>query len=454
MPEMDENLIKRIMPHDDETERALLGAFLMDQERIPAASEYVTEQDFYNRQYAAAYSAIVSLYNSGQPVDPVTLHNKLTEMDVPPEVTTMEFISSLINADAVSSSAVSYARSIADKATLRRLIRINEEIASTCYAFKTPLQDILDETEKRIFNLIQSRSTSEFVPIREIVSNAMEQIEVASKTKGGLTGIPTGFTDLDMKLMGLQPSDLILVAARPSMGKTAFVLNIAEHMALHLDKSVAIFSLEMPKEQLVRRMIAMNSRVDSQNLRSGQLNPSEWHDTIRSAGIIASSKLIIDDTSGITVSELRSKARKFKLEHDIDIIMIDYLQLMTVSGQSKADSRQQEISEISRALKGIARDLKIPVIALSQLSRQVESRADHRPMLSDLRESGAIEQDADIVMFIYRDDYYHEDSEKKGISEIIIAKQRNGPIGTVELAWLPQLTKFQNLQHERSSNDE
>lgn len=447
MPDLDENLIKRIMPHDDETERALLGAFLMDQERIPAACEYVTEQDFYNRQYAAAYTAIVNLYNSGQPVDPVTLHNKLSEMDVPPEATTMEFISSLINADSVSSSAVSYARSISDKATLRRLIRINEEISTDCYTGKTPLQDILDETEKRIFNLIQSRSTSEFVPIRDIVSNTMDQIETAARTKGGITGIPTGFTDLDNKLMGLQSSDLILVAARPSMGKTAFVLNIAEHVALRQNKSVAIFSLEMPKEQLVKRLIAMNSRVDSQNIRSGQLSKSDWHEIIQSAGAIGSSRLIIDDTSGITVSELRSKARKFKLEHNIDVIMIDYLQLMTVSTQSKADSRQQEISEISRALKGIARDLKIPVIALSQLSRQVESRADHRPMLSDLRESGAIEQDADVVMFIYRDDYYHEDSEKKGVSEIIIAKQRNGPIGTVELAWLPQLTKFQNLDH-------
>ncbi len=447
MPDLDENLIKRIMPHDDETERALLGAFLMDQERIPAASEYVTEQDFYNRQYAAAYTAIVDLYNSGQPVDPVTLHNKLSEMDVPPEATTMEFISSLINADSVSSSAVSYARSISDKATLRRLIRINEEISTDCYTGKTPLQDILDDTEKRIFNLIQSRSTSEFVPIRDIVSNTMDQIETAARTKGGITGIPTGFTDLDNKLMGLQPSDLILVAARPSMGKTAFVLNIAEYVALRQNKSVAIFSLEMPKEQLVKRLIAMNSRVDSQNLRSGQLSKSDWHEIIQSAGAIGASKLIIDDTSGITVSELRSKARKFKLEHNIDVIMIDYLQLMTVSTQSKADSRQQEISEISRALKGIARDLKVPVIALSQLSRQVESRADHRPMLSDLRESGAIEQDADVVMFIYRDDYYHEDSEKKGVSEIIIAKQRNGPIGTVELAWLPQLTKFQNLDH-------
>ena len=447
MPDLDENLIKRIMPHDDETERALLGAFLMDQERIPAASEYVTEQDFYNRQYAAAYTAIVELYNSGQPVDPVTLHNKLSEMDVPPEATTMEFISSLINADSVSSSAVSYARSISDKATLRRLIRINEEISTDCYTGKTPLQDILDDTEKRVFNLIQSRSTSEFVPIRDIVSNTMDQIETAARTKGGITGIPTGFTDLDNKLMGLQPSDLILVAARPSMGKTAFVLNIAEYVALRQNKSVAIFSLEMPKEQLVKRLIAMNSRVDSQNLRSGQLSKSDWHEIIQSAGAIGASKLIIDDTSGITVSELRSKARKFKLEHNIDVIMIDYLQLMTVSTQSKADSRQQEISEISRALKGIARDLKVPVIALSQLSRQVESRADHRPMLSDLRESGAIEQDADVVMFIYRDDYYHEDSEKKGVSEIIIAKQRNGPIGTVELAWLPQLTKFQNLDH-------
>ena len=447
MPDQDENLIKRIMPHDEETERSLLGALLLDQEEIPVACEYVTGADFYNKLYGAAFTAMEELYNSGRAVDPVILHERLCSMDVPPEATTMEFISLLVNSVSISGHAAEYARAIADRSTMRKLIKINEDIASTCYTAKTPLQEILDDTEKRIFHLIQSRSASDFVPISDVVSSAMAEIEAASRTKGGITGVPTGFVDLDAKLAGLQKSDLILVAARPAMGKTAFVLNIAEHIVLNSHKSVAIFSLEMPKQQLIKRMMSMNSMVDSQKIRTGDLNRGEWHELIQAGGRLASSGLIIDDTSNISISELRSKARKYKLEHDIDVIMIDYLQLMNGSAGGRNESRQQEISEISRALKGLARELNIPVIALSQLNRSVESRTDHRPMLSDLRESGAIEQDADVIMFIYRDDYYHEDSEKRGISEIIIAKQRNGPIGTVELVWLDKLTKFANLDH-------
>ncbi len=274
--------------------------------------------------------------------------------------------------------------------------------------------------------------------------NAMEKIEIASKNKGAVTGIATGFIDLDYRTAGMQPSDLILVAARPSMGKTAFVLNIAQHVAFKLNETVAIFSLEMSKEQLVNRLFSLESRVDSQHIRTGQLSDAEWESLIESAGVIGKSNLIIDDTPGIGIADLRSKCRKFKLEHDLKMIIIDYLQLMSGSGRS--DSRQQEISDISRSLKALARELGVPVIALSQLSRAVEQRPDHRPMLSDLRESGAIEQDADVVMFIYRDDYYNHDTERKDIAEIIIAKQRNGPIGTVELAWLPNYTKFANLQ--------
>ena len=329
--------------------------------------------------------------------------------------------------------------------TLFRSIRINEEIANTCYVGKESLEDILSDTEKRIFDLVQRRNTGEFVPIRQIVMNAMDSIEKASHNKGNVTGVATGFLDLDYRTAGMQPSDLILVAARPSMGKTAFVLNIAQYVAFKQAKTVAIFSLEMSKEQLVNRLFSMESKVDSQHLRTGNLSDVEWEKLIESAGAIGKSNLIIDDTPGISISELRSKCRKYKLEHNLEMIIIDYLQLMSGSGRS-TDSRQQEISDISRSLKALARELHVPVIALSQLSRAVEQRPDHRPMLSDLRESGAIEQDADVVMFIYRDDYYNKDTEKKGIAEIIIAKQRNGPIGTVELVWLPDFTKFANLQ--------
>ena len=294
---------------------------------------------------------------------------------------------------------------------------------------------------------MQNRGVSDYVPIKEVVMNAINKIEQASRQKGSVTGIPTGFLDLDYQTAGLQPSDLVLIAARPSMGKTAFVLNIAQYIAFHENLCAAIFSLEMSREQLVNRLFSLESRVDAQKLRTGNLQESEWEKLIEGAGIIGNSKLIIDDTPGISISELRSKCRKYKLEHDLKIVIIDYLQLMTGSGRS--ESRQQEISEISRSLKALARELNVPVVALSQLSRAVEQRPDHRPMLSDLRESGAIEQDADVVMLIYRDDYYNKDTELKNISEIIVAKQRNGPIGTIQLAWLPEYTKFGNLDHSQ-----
>ena len=364
---------------------------------------------------------------------------------MPPEVSSLEFIRDLVTAVPTSANIKYYANIVAEKSTLRKLIRLNEEIANNCYVGKDSLEDILADTEKRVFDLVQRRNTGEFVPIRQIVINAMDNIERASHNKGNVTGVATGFLDLDYRTAGMQPSDLILIAARPSMGKTAFVLNIAQYVAFKQDKTVAIFSLEMSKEQLVNRLFSMESKVDSQHLRTGNLSDAEWEKLIESAGMIGKSHLIIDDTPGISISEMRSKCRKYKLEHNLEMIIIDYLQLMSGSGRS-TDSRQQEISDISRSLKALARELHVPVLALSQLSRAVEQRPDHRPMLSDLRESGAIEQDADVVMFIYRDDYYNKDTEKKGIAEIIIAKQRNGPIGTVELVWLPDFTKFANLQ--------
>lgn len=448
MPAIDENVIKRILPHSEEAEQSVIGSMIIDRDAITVASELITGDDFYNKQYGILFETMVELNNAGSPVDLVTLQNKLREKDVPPEVSSLEFVRDLITAVPTSANIKYYANIVVEKSTLRKLIRLNEEIANTCYMGKEDLEVILEETEKKIFRIVQKRNTEDFTPIRQVVMNAMDKIEAASKNDGYVTGIATGFTDLDYRTAGMQPSDLVLIAARPSMGKTAFVLNIAQHVAFKLGLPVAIFSLEMSKEQLINRMFSLESSVDAQKLRTGQLNDQDWERLIESAGVIGRSKLVIDDTPGITVSELRSKCRKLKLEHGLSMIIIDYLQLMSGSGRS-SDSRQQEISDISRSLKGIARELNVPVLALSQLSRAVEQRPDHRPMLSDLRESGAIEQDADVVMFIYRDDYYNHDTDKKGISEIIVAKQRNGPIGTVELAWLPEYTKFANLERPK-----
>lgn len=444
MAAMEEALLKRVLPHSIEAEQSVIGSMIMDREAIVIASEILTGEDFYSKQYGVLFDTMVELNDEGRPVDLVTLQDKLREKDVPPEVSSLEFIRDLITAVPTSANIKYYANIVAEKVTLRKLIKLNEEIANTCYVGKESLEVILEDTEKKVFNLVQKRNTGEFVPIRQVVMNAMDRIEAASKNKGAVTGIATGFIDLDYRTAGMQPSDLVLIAARPSMGKTAFVLNIAQHVAFKLDQTVAIFSLEMSKEQLVNRLFSLESRVDSQHIRTGQLSDAEWESLIESAGVIGKSNLIIDDTPGISIADLRSKCRKFKLEHDLKMIIIDYLQLMSGSGRS--DSRQQEISDISRSLKALARELGVPVLALSQLSRAVEQRPDHRPMLSDLRESGAIEQDADVVMFIYRDDYYNHDTERKDIAEIIIAKQRNGPIGTVELAWLPNYTKFANLQ--------
>ena len=445
MTGVEEALLKRILPHSIEAEQSVIGSMIMDREAIVVASEIVLGDDFYNKQYGILFDTMVELNDEGKPVDLVTLQDRLKEKDVPPEVSSLEFIRDLITAVPTSANIKYYANIVAEKSTLRKLIRLNEDIANTCYVGKESLEDILADTEKRVFDLVQRRNTGEFVPIRQVVMNAMDNIEKASRNQGNVTGVATGFLDLDYRTAGMQPSDLILVAARPSMGKTAFVLNIAEYVAFKQNKTVAIFSLEMSKEQLVNRLFSMESKMDSQHLRTGNLSDAEWEKLIESAGIIGKSNLIIDDTPGISISEMRSKCRKYKLEHNLEMIIIDYLQLMSGSGKS-SDSRQQEISDISRSLKALARELHVPVIALSQLSRAVEQRPDHRPMLSDLRESGAIEQDADVVMFIYRDDYYNKDTEKKGIAEIIIAKQRNGPIGTVELVWLPDFTKFANLQ--------
>ncbi|UWP58068.1 replicative DNA helicase [Ruminococcus gauvreauii] len=439
---MEEALIKRILPHSTEAEQSVIGSMLMDREAILVASEMLTGDDFYQHQYKVVYEAMLELFNEGKPVDPVTLQNRLQEKDVPPEISSMEFVRDVISAVPTSANVKYYAGIVKDKAMLRRLIKVNEEISNACYLNNDKVEDIMEDAEKRMFELLQKRNSGEFVPIRQVVLNALDTIEKASRTKGSVTGLPTGFVDLDYKTSGFQPSDFILVAARPSMGKTAFVLNIAQYMAFKKNLTVAIFSLEMSREQLVNRLFSLESRVDSQSIRTGNLKDEDWAKLIEGAGVIGNSNLIIEDTPGISISEMRSKCRKFKLEHNLGIIIIDYLQLMSGSGRS--DSRQQEISDISRSLKSLARELSVPVVALSQLSRAVEKRDDKRPMLSDLRESGAIEQDADVVMFIYRDDYYNKDTENPNVAEIIIAKQRNGPIGTVNLVWMPEYTRFVN----------
>ena len=439
------------MPYSPEAEQSVIGAMISDGEAVTIAQEIVTAEDFYSKQYAVIFEAITELYEKNIAVDPITLQTKLREKNLPPEVYSTEMIAGLIAAVPTSVYIKDHAQIVADKALLRRLIHAAEEIGAECYAQNKDMESILNDAEKRVYDLTQKGAASDFTPINKIVLAAMEKIEEASRVHGNITGIPTGFTDLDNRTAGLQPSDFILIAARPSMGKTALALNIAEHVTFEEDKCVAIFSLEMSKESLMNRMFSMQSHVDAQKIRTGDMTDREWSDLMESAGRIGKSKLIIDSTPGISVPEIRSKCRRFKMDHGLDLIIIDYLQLM--SGSAKNDSRQQEISDISRALKGLARELDVPVIALSQLSRAVEGRPNHRPMLSDLRESGAIEQDADLVMFIYREDYYKEDTEKKGIAEVIIAKQRNGPIGTVELAWVPHQTKFQNLAKRPRNNE-
>lgn len=441
---MDEALIKKVMPHSEEAEQSVVGSMIMDSEAIVTAMEILKPEDFYGRQYGILFEAITELFSEAKPADLVTLRDKLKEKDVPPELYGIEFLGNLIRVVPTSANVRYYAQIVKDKAVLRNLIKVTESISNQCYLDKEKLEDILAGAEKSIFDIVQRRSSSEFVSIRDIVLQSLDNIEAASRNKGAVTGIATGFYDLDYKTAGLQSSDLILLAARPSMGKTAFVLNIAEHIAVKNNIPTAIFSLEMSKTQLVNRMFSMNSRVDAQMLRTGNLEDADWANLMESARIIGESSLIIDDTPGISITELRSKCRKFKLEHNLGLVIIDYLQLMSGSGRS--ESRQQEISEISRSLKALAREISCPVVALSQLSRAVEKRDDKRPMLSDLRESGAIEQDADVVMFIYRDEYYNKESPEAGITEIIVAKQRNGPTGTVKLGWQAEYTKFVNLE--------
>ena len=442
---MADEQITRVMPFDAEAEMSVIGSMLMDEKAIGDAMEYVTADDFYMKQYGLMFQAIVELDQAGMAADPVTVQSKLREKNLPPETYSSEALAAIIAQVPTSVNIVSYAKTVADYSLRRRLIRMSEGLAADGYQHELATDALLEKAESEAFHLSQSRMSSDFVSIQQVVRSAMHKLEDAARTRGNVTGIASGFTDLDNMTTGFQNSDFVLIAARPSMGKTALTLNIAENVAVRQHKHVAIFSLEMSREQLIYRVLSMNSHVDSQKMRTGQLEEADWSNLIESADVISRSGLILDETPAITVAEMRSKCRRFKKDFGLDLVMIDYLQLMSGSGARNNDSRQQEVSEISRSLKALARELNVPVICLSQLSRAVESRTDKRPMLSDLRESGAIEQDADVVMFIYRDDYYHPESADKGISEIIIAKQRNGPVGTVKLKWIPELTKFANL---------
>ena len=442
---MEESVITRIMPNSLEAEQSVVGSMIMDRQAIITAGEMLNEDDFYHRQYGIMFAVMIDMNNEGKSVDIVTLQERLKEKNVPPEVYSVEHLRDLFNSVPTSANIRQYAGIVKDKAILRNIIRVNDGIATQCYAGESKTEDILADTEKKIFELVKNKGDHEYTPIDKVVLEALDRIQAAAKNRGNVTGVPTGFTDLDNYLSGLQPSDFILVAARPSMGKTAFILNVAGNVAIKQGITTAIFSLEMSNVQLVNRMLSLESTVDADKLRKGRLDSSDWGKLVEGADSIAKSHLIIDDTPGISISELRSKCRKYKMENDLGLVIIDYLQLMSGNGSSRSESRQQEISDISRSLKALARELEVPVVTLSQLSRAVEQRPDHRPMLSDLRESGAIEQDADVVMFLYRDDYYNKDTEIKGVAEIIIAKQRNGPIGTVKMAWIPEQTRFANL---------
>lgn len=445
---MEDAVIKRIMPNNQEAEEAVIGSMLLDQEAVVHASEKLTENDFYNPRYKTLFSAIVELYQEGKPADLVTLVDKLREKKVAEDIGSVEFLSNIISAVPTSANVRYYTEIVQQKSLLRDLIRTTEDITNRSYQDSSDIEELMEDTERNIFQLIQGRaSTEEFTPIKEVALEALESIQDASSSNGNITGLSTGFRDLDYRTAGLQNSDLILIAARPAMGKTAFALNIAEHVAMINHVPTAIFSLEMPKIQLAKRLVSMNAKVDSGHIRTGSLEDDEWAKVTESSIILGESSLFIDDTMGISISELRSKCRKLKMEHGLGLIIIDYLQLMSAGSSNRNISRQQEISDISRSLKALAREIDCPVIALSQLNRALESREDKRPMLSDLRESGAIEQDADIVMFLYRDEYYHPDTtEQKGVTEVIIGKQRNGSTCTVKLKWLGQYTKFANLE--------
>ncbi|MBN2260784.1 MAG: replicative DNA helicase [Clostridiales bacterium] len=435
----------RQLPHNIEAEQSVLGAMILDKDAIIDVVDVIGEADYFKDQHKHIHRAIINLFNHNVSIDMVTLSEELSSFVKLESIGGMEYLTELTSAGVFTSHARSYAKIIEEKAMLRKLIIATTEIAEKGYE-KEDADALLEMAEQSIFDISQKKNKEGLVGISEILQETVHEIERLAANPNAITGISTGFHDIDKKTNGLHKSDLVLIAARPSMGKTAFALNVCQNAAVKEKQSVAIFSLEMAKEQLVQRMLASEALIPIQNIRTGQLKENEWGTMAKAMASLSTAKIFIDDTPGITVLEMRAKSRRLKLEHGLDLIMIDYMQLM--SSHSPGESRQQEISSISRGLKALAREMDCPVVALSQLSRAPEARSDHRPILSDLRESGAIEQDADIVMFLYRDEYYHEDSEKKNIGEVIISKQRNGETGRIDLAWLGQYTKFASLQRQ------
>lgn len=438
-----EMLMDRVPPQNIEAEQAVLGAILLDSDALVTAMERVSSDDFYRGSHQRIFEAMIELAQEDEPVDLITLTARLQNKQELEEAGGVTYLSELANAVPTAANVDYYAQIVEEKSMLRRLIRTATQIVSNGYASSEDVGLMLNDAEQRILEISQRRSSSGFVSIRDVLMEVFERVEFLYSYKGGTTGIPSGFHDLDKMTSGFQRSDLIIVAARPSVGKTAFALNIVQNVGVRAKETVAIFSLEMGAAQLVQRMVCAESNVDAQRMRTGFLESDDWEKLTMAIGALSEANIYIDDSPGITVADIRAKCRRLKQEKGLGMILIDYLQL--ISGRGKGDNRQQEVSEISRTLKQIARELDVPVIALSQLSRGVEQRQDKRPMMSDLRESGSIEQDADIVAFLYRDDYYDKETEKKNIIEIIIAKQRNGPVGTVELAFLKNYNKFVSL---------
>lgn len=441
--------VAKIPPNDVEAEQAVLGSMLIDKDAVISAIEILRKDDFYREDNKAIFEAMINLYNRPEPIDIITVKDELSSIGKFDIVGGLEYLADLPEKVPTTANVDKYIKIVKEKSILRSLIKTSNELISLGYDETQEVDTVINEAEKKVFELVQDRNQAGYSAIKEVLVDAFAQLERLYNQKEGITGVPSGFADLDLRTAGFHNSELIILAARPAMGKTAFALNIATNAATKSNVPVLLFSLEMSKEQLVNRVLCSEAMVDSNKLKTGKIEENDWVKIVEALGPLSEAEMYIDDTAGISITEIRAKARKLKLEKNIGLIIIDYLQLIQGSGNRKIGSREQEISEISRSLKILAKELDIPVIALSQLSRAAEQRSEHRPMLSDLRESGSIEQDADIVMFLYRDDYYNEESESKNIAEVIIAKNRSGSIGTAEILWMSNYTKFANIEHYR-----
>ncbi len=441
--------VAKIPPNDIEAEQAVLGSMLTDKDAVISAIEVLKKEDFYREDNKAIYEAMINLYNRPEPIDIITVKDELLSIGKFDVVGGLEYLADLPEKVPTTANVEKYIKIVEEKSILRNLIKTSNELITLGYDETQEVNSVMDQAEKKIFDLMKDRNQTGYSAIRDVLVDSFAQLERLYNQKEGITGVPSGFADLDLRTAGFHNSELIILAARPAMGKTAFALNIATNAATKSSVPVLLFSLEMSKEQLVNRVLCSEALVDSNKLKTGKIEENDWVKIVEALGPLSEAEMYIDDTAGISITEIRAKARKLKLEKNIGLIIIDYLQLIQGSGNRRNGSREQEISEISRSLKILAKELDVPVIALSQLSRAAEQRSEHRPMLSDLRESGSIEQDADIVMFLYRDDYYNEESESKNIAEVIIAKNRSGSIGTAEMLWMSNYTKFANIEHYR-----